>query len=343
MKTPDYGSPGKTRSSESHPLQIIIILVAVLIGLTLITQYKTLVPKAKGLYGNYREQARIESEKQEIAEREALRIERENLERKKQYAAKKRNKSKEQIVRREAVKQDSGIPVQVEIPPITERVPIQPGEVTLSIREYGFLPVESVGPGMHKGYQHQLQKKALAEIKKEPAYKGYARWYGFMELGSQEVSRLYFVLDLQKNETFVLYFDANKNLDLSDDGVPLKHTGSGDGGFDGFATNIVIPWKSIIKDFPYVTDFKIWFFMNEGGWTSGQKASHYSRTQLEQMLLIGGKEYRAVIVDTGENDADLTNDGIIIDANRNGDFDPGERPATEYVLDGKTYKFKIVW
>jgi len=227
---------------------------------------------------------------------------------------------------------------------------ITPGEVDLSTGIYGFSPVEFVGPSTSTPLNIQLTQEKPGDIQKAPGYKGKSQWYGTMDLGNLENKRFHFVLDQQPDESFVLYFDKNKNGDLTDDGKPLASQGYSLGGPREFATTIAIPWRTLIKNSPYEGDFHIWFYCTEAGWEEN-KATHYSRTQLQGKLRIGDHEYMALLIDQGYNDADLTNDGIVIDLNRKGEIynnqdgevDQGERAQTEYVIDGKTYTFNVVW
>lgn len=222
------------------------------------------------------------------------------------------------------------------------------------------------------------------EIVKEPRYSGYERWYGYIDLGNMYNKRHYFALDLQQDNTFLLYFDVNKNGDLSDDGTPLKNQGSGSGEPGSFACLVKIPWKTLINDSPFNGNFEIWFYVNEYGWQdertptacllgnleaqqgphytkeellNGRRAEHYSKTQLKGKVNLDGKTYTAYIIDTGYNDADLTNDGIAIDIDGNGRIDAkktaaqggfssnsnDERPKTIHNINGKKYEFNIFW
>jgi hypothetical protein len=203
--------------------------------------------------------------------------------------------------------------------------------------------VEFVAGSTHRPYQTQLQQDGYAEIRKEPAYTGYKRWYGRMLLGNRRNNAFHYAFDLQADNRFLLYFDTNNNKDLTDDGKPLINRGSGDGGPGGFATDLKIPWRYLVDDAPYDGDFTIWLFSNEAGWNAGQYVSHYSRTQLEGRLNIGGMEYQALLVDGGYNDADLSNDGILLDLDRNGKYDNNERAASAHTVAGQQLTFQVLW
>ncbi|SFM99561.1 hypothetical protein [Nitrosomonas communis] len=184
-------------------------------------------------------------------------------------------------------------------------------------------------------------------ITKSPTFKGTQQYYGQLDLGDP-VNPYYFALDLKNKDgkdTFVMYFDKNHNGDLTDDGDPLKNQGDGSGGPGGFATTLTVKWSKLIADpnDSFGTDpFSIWFFSNSNNWSS-QKVSHYSRTQLKGSVTLGSQTYPAYLVDSGYNDANLINDGVIIDLNKNGKYDQGEGPFTSTTVNGKTYNFNIAW
>jgi hypothetical protein len=181
------------------------------------------------------------------------------------------------------------------------------------------------------------------ELAQEPQYNGQQQWYGNMVLGNKERPRFFFVLDLQEDNSFALYFDRNNNRDLTDDGPPLLNKGSGSGGPGGFACELRIPWETLILDSPFDGDFEIWFSSNQAGWEQGHRLSHYSRTQLKGSVEVGGQRYAAVLADRGYNDADLTNDGIVLDLNGNGKFDREERASTMHTINGIEYEFDVAW
>ena len=112
----------------------------------------------------------------------------------------------------------------------------------------------------------------------------------------------------------MVYFDANQNGNLTDDGKPLTNQGSGI-----FATTIHLPFRRLVRDAPFPGDFTLWFFTNDSMWPRGAVA-HYSRTQLKGTVYVDGHAYMAYIADAGENDTDLTNDGISVDVNGDGEI-----------------------
>ena len=213
--------------------------------------------------------------------------------------------------------------------------------ISISIIKDGFAPAPSRF-GTYSGYQTKLSEKRPDKIAKEPVYAGRKQWYGRLDLGTQENKGHYFCLDLQENGQFLLYFDRNKNADLSDDGSALRNEGSGGGGPGGFACLISVPWSRLVDAVSFEGDFDSWLFCNEGSWGSSA-ISHYSNTSLMGRVAIGDEVYEGLLIDTKYNDGDLTNDGISIDLNRNGRVDKDERPRSKYVLDGTTYEFEVTW
>ncbi len=226
---------------------------------------------------------------------------------------------------------------------LTNGILISPGIVNLSIGSHGFSPVNFKGSATSDSLNIKLTKKKYNGINAEPDYSGMVQWYGYMDLGNRHNRRFYLVLDLQRDETFVMYFDKNKNGNLTDDGKPLLNKGSGDGGPGGFARQLSIPWPILIENSPFEGDFNIWFFSNKSGWGRGNRVSHYSQTQLEGRLSIAGNEYMVLLVDKGYNDADLTNDGVRIDLNGNDKIDRDERASNTHEINGQNYTFDVMW
>jgi hypothetical protein len=72
-------------------------------------------------------------------------------------------------------------------------------------------------------------------------------------------------------------------------------------------------------------------------------ASHYSRTALKGTISVNGRHYTAYVIDTGYNDADLTNDGIAIDLNGDGRINEGEGPAKAFLIGKRRYRFVVTW
>ena len=244
--------------------------------------------------------------------------------------------------------QDRQPPIEMQGPeiPVSKPETVAEGDYSIIILNpvsSGFEPVNFKASSSSQPFQTRLGKDRFEALVNEPAYTGHTQWYGWMSLGNRPDRPFYFVLDQQDSNQLLMYFDANANNDLSDDGEPLVNRGSGNGGPGGFATPLQIPWKYLIEPAPYEGNFDLWFYSNLAGWQRGQQVSHYSRTQLQGNIEIAGKTYLAILVDQGYNDADLTNDGIIIDLNGNGKFDREEHAGQVHTIDGKQYRFEIHW
>ena len=216
----------------------------------------------------------------------------------------------------EVVQSDRGVEPSAQTGPGT-------ADLSVTISANGFEPVEfQIGAGSTP-LNVPLSGDRPAALRREPAYEGSQQWYGVLTLGSP-VREFAFALDLLPNGKFAMWFDVDANGDLTDDGAPRTNQGSGDGGPGGFATILRVPWRALTAEAPFDGDFSIWFYSNKSGWKRGQRASHYSRTQLKGRQLIGDREYVAWIADSGYNDADLTNDGMWVDLNANGKADKDE-------------------
>lgn len=219
-------------------------------------------------------------------------------------------------------------------------------DTNINIDATKFKPVEMVMPAMSTPQQTTLSTTQPTGITKIPTFKGSQQYYGTLNLGDP-VADYYFALDLQTKDSkqfFVMYFDQNHDGDLTNDGSAHQNQGSGSGAPGDFATKLPVNWNTLIaaKTFGN-TSFNIWFFSNQGGWPTLQ-VSHYSRTQLKGKVKLDKKhKYKAYLVDSGYNDANLTNDGVILDLNNNGVYDPGEGPFQSYTANGKTYNFQISW
>jgi hypothetical protein len=196
-------------------------------------------------------------------------------------------------------------------------------DFSVGISANGFKPVEFQIGARSTPLNVPLSRGRPAALRREPAYEGSEQWYGVLTLGSP-VREFPFALDLLPNGKFAIWFDADANGDLTDDGAPLTNKGSGDGGPGGFATTLRVAWRTLSAEAPFDGEFSIWFYSNKSGWARDHRASHYSRTQLKGKVAVGRDVYVAWIADSGYNDADLTNDGMWVDLNANGKADKDE-------------------
>ena len=173
-------------------------------------------------------------------------------------------------------------------------------------------------------------------IVKEPVYQGIERRYGSMELGIPRHT-YNFSLDRSSGPHPVIYFDVNRNGDLSDDGPPVLNEGTG-----FFSNSIRIPFSQIHERYQGKEYCNILFYMRESDWNGA--ASHYTQTQLYGTVTIADKEYAAYLAETRINDGDFTNDGIYLDIDQDGTINS----QTEHIgfgqalsLDGHSYRFMI--
>jgi hypothetical protein len=244
------------------------------------------------------------------------------------------------LAQRPAAGDDSGRSGAAEILPPVER-PLRHQMASgsaLVLRASEFTPVEMDAPATSLPSTTALEGDRPEAIEREPEYGGVRRWYGHLDLGNRPQRRYYLALDEQADGSFLLYFDRNQNGDLSDDGGPLRNMGTGP-----YAATVVLPWDRLIANSPFAGDFKIWFFVHEAGWRKGYFANHYSRTQLRSEIVIDGTAYMALLVDRGVNDADLTNDGVMVDTNRNGKIDDGDARGYTVVIGGKSWPVEVLW
>lgn len=233
-----------------------------------------------------------------------------------------------------------GSPPPVKPEPVSEEVSPD-GEIVVrvSIAEGGFVPVNmKVAAVDHPAVRLSASKpKTLIA---GPAYRGTVQKYGSLRLGTAKDNAYVFALDVVEGANPVLYFDANQNGDLTDDGEPLTNQGTG-----LFATVVSIPFKQIIKETEFPSDYVLWLYTNPRLWETGS-VTYYSRSQLQGKVTLAGKEYLAYLADYTNNDADFTNDGINIDLDGDGEIDrTGEyfKPGKTAEIGGRRYKFEIQW
>ncbi len=178
------------------------------------------------------------------------------------------------------------------------------------------------------------------EITAEPDYRGAVQRYGRLRLGTGPDPDYHFVFDVTDAPHPVVYFDRNKNGDLTDDGPPLTNQGTGI-----FAARIDLPFNRLIRETDFEASYTLWFFVNDSAWKRGF-ANHYARTHLEGDLTLSGERLRAYILETGIHDADFTNDGICFDLNGNGKIDRRTehvKPGEIFRYKGRSYQFEIRW
>ncbi len=181
------------------------------------------------------------------------------------------------------------------------------------IGKQGFTPVEM---NLRLGGRQRvtLTPKKPESILKEPLYKGPLQLYGQVSLGTM-TRPFQFVFDRLDAPHSLLYFDLNRNGDLTDDGTPAVNKWD-----HVFGSSIYIPFKKLIKETEMKGAYRTWIYMKDSH-VKKRIASRYSCTQLKGAIDLDGQTYTAYIADAGNHDADYTNDGITIDLDHNGAID----------------------
>ncbi len=210
--------------------------------------------------------------------------------------------------------------------------------IYVSVAENGFFPVHMKLTASRKNDDSELRGRKPDGAANEPTYAGDYQRYGKLNLGAEKRT-FHYVFDVVDGPHPLLYFDINADGDLSNDGPPIKNRGTG-----YFSAALKIPFKYLCPiDFPGA--YEIWFFSRSDLWEKGL-TQHYSRTQLQGEVDVEGTVHTAYLVDRGVNDADLTNDGIYIDLDHDGEIDrrteyfPHRSPA---VINGVSYIFDVTW
>lgn len=214
--------------------------------------------------------------------------------------------------------------------------------VNVTLRDGHFVPVVfGVAANWNECPIHLVSEKPRA-IKREPAYQGSSRKYGFIRLGNTDNNIFYFALDLTAGPHPLLYLDRNQNGDLTDDGGPITNQGDKAG---VFSSEITLPFDRILKGAAFPEGYKAWLFTNETYWERDIMCI-YSKSQLKGKIVLDGIEYLAYIADSGINDATYTNKGIYVDINRNGKIESKSEfiePEGVAEINSKWYEFKITW
>ncbi len=214
--------------------------------------------------------------------------------------------------------------------------------VTISIRDGRFIPVIFGVAANWNECPIRLVTEKPKTVRREPAYQGSNRKYGFIRLGTTDNNIFYFALDLVNGPHPLLYLDRNQNGDLTDDGGPITNQGEKAG---VFSAEITLPFDRILKGSDFPEDYKAWLFTNETYWQRDVMCI-YSKSQLKGKVVLDGTEYLAYLADAGTNDANFTNKGIYIDVNRNGKIDNRSEffePEAVAEIQNKRYEFKVTW
>ena len=185
----------------------------------------------------------------------------------------------------------------------------------------------------------RLSAKPDPGVVQVPLFEAGRQLYGILSLGTFPDRTYRFALDLIRNGDPVMYFDFNANGDLGDDGPPIPHAGEG-----RFSAEIGIPFERLVREVRLPGELKIWMYSNEMLWPTRHLA-HYSVTAMKGAVVLDGRRYLAYVAETKVNDADFTNDGIRVDANRNGRIEREEfvAPGKTIEIDGRRYAFDVSW
>jgi hypothetical protein len=123
--------------------------------------------------------------------------------------------------------------------------------VRVAIGQDGFTPVTMKVPASWNS-RTQLSPTPPPRITREPVYRGSSQYYGTLQLGTRPNNLYDFVFDLIAAPNPVVYFDANQNGDLSDDGPPRTNQGSGI-----FAATIHLPFRRLVQEVAFPGDFNV--------------------------------------------------------------------------------------
>ena len=170
-------------------------------------------------------------------------------------------------------------------------------------------------------------------IKKMPAEAGDAAvQYALLKLSRFGLTQLVLV---ERGEKTALYVDKNHNLDLTDDGPPLVAD------TDTFAVTLVLPLYQATGIMGLDGEYRLWIYR------PGKAGSlrYYPLTQLAGKITLDGRSYDALIMEGERTDANFLNDGILVDWNGDGEFDPASEQIgqeQEVSRDKARYRITLV-
>lgn len=154
-------------------------------------------------------------------------------------------------------------------------------------------------------------------IKKMPAVaEGDTVHYALLKLSRFGLTQLVLVTQGEKS---TLYVDKNHNLDLTDDGPPLVAD------TEAFAVTLVLPFYEATGIMGLDGEYKLWIYRPG----SSGSLRYYPLTQLVGQITLDGRTFDALIMEGERTDANFLNDGILVDWNRDGEFDP-QREQVEH-------------
>ncbi len=167
-------------------------------------------------------------------------------------------------------------------------------------------------------------------IKKMPEGSGSATVdYALLKLSRFGLTQLVLVTQGEKS---ALYVDKNHNLDLSDDGPPLVAD------TDAFAVTLELPFYEATGIMGLDGEYRLWIYRPG---TSGS-LRYYPLTQLVGQITLDGRTYDALIMEGERTDANFLNDGILVDWNGDGEFDPeSEQVQPDRVVSRENARYSI--
>ena len=188
----------------------------------------------------------------------------------------------------------------------------------------------------------RLSPERPPEIAKEPEYPG-PPFYGILELGAEANGRFPLAMAVAADGRAALYFDYNRNGDLTDEVAPDMN-----GWRNRYAAQIHFPFDRVHPAADLYDKLSVNLEIGHDDWaaSSGDKWLEYSiMPMLRVDVDIHGVRYWIVLVDSGRMDGDLTNDGVEIDLDQDGRIGAGENPfpGEPVVVGGDTYFFDVVW
>jgi hypothetical protein len=185
-----------------------------------------------------------------------------------------------------------------------------------------------------------LDTRPQERLYAEPPYASPNVFYGCLRLGNGPDPLVSFVLDELERPTWVVWIDKNNNQDLTDDGPPLAHQGSG----LHLAANVSLQIEVQSRgSLPERRPYKIWLWVNEienaPHGPSRYAARFYAVCHYAGRVELLGEVFDAVAFEERGHDGLFGEDGIWIDLDRDGKF---TRPA-EHFVDGEEIRSGRGW
>ena len=212
--------------------------------------------------------------------------------------------------------------------PGTPELPLREVEISLARQ---FRATEFVMPPVSR--ELKTTPSTDFSIKKMPAEAGDAAvQYALLKLSRFGLTQLVLV---ERGEKTALYVDKNHNLDLTDDGPPLVAD------TEAFAVTLELPFYEATGIMGLDGEYRLWIYR------PGKAASlrYYTLTQLVGKIMLDGRSYDALIMEGERTDANFLNDGILVDWNGDGEFDPASEQIgyeQEVSRDKARYRITLV-